>query len=174
MCIRDRLYNGSLAMFDFKVQRPIKVEIKGSAKVIDAETTTYDIPLANYLQFTDWRNVNFWNDLHLFYFYEIKGINIDTPNIETNVNGTRQKLSVAKPEVNINLVGVSLPVVSSTPSRPALDGKLGTITYRTNTGASVVNGYEIYVPIYVTYGLSATGDKSLKTELVIKVKPSYQ
>lgn len=168
-------YDGKLAMFDFKVQRPINVDIVGGpAEVIDAETTTYDIPLANYLQFTDWRNVNFWNDLHLFYFYEIKGINIDTDNIETNVNGRRQKLSVAKPEVVINLVGVNLPVVSSTPSRPALEGKLGTITYRTNTGASVVNGYEIYVPIYVTYGLSATGDKSLKTELVIKVKPSYQ
>lgn len=168
-------YDGSLAMFNFKVQRPVKVDIVGGpAEVIDAETTTYDIPLANYLQFTDWRNVNFWNDLHLFYFYEIKGINIDTPNIETNVNGSRQKLSVAKPEVQINLVGVNLPVVSSTPSRPALEGKLGTITYRTNTGASVVNGYEIYVPIYVTYGLSAAGDKSLKTELVIKVKPSYQ
>ncbi|MDD6123962.1 MAG: hypothetical protein PUB53_05920 [Bacteroidales bacterium] len=169
-------YDGSLAMFNFKVQRPVNVDIVGGpAEVIDAETTTYDIPLANYLQFTDWRNVNFWNDLHLFYFYEIKDINIDTPNIETNVNGSRQKLSVAKPEVQINLVGVNLPVVSSTPSRPALEGKLGTITYRTNTGASVVNGYEIYVPIYVTYGLSAgTGDKSLKTELVIKVKPSYQ
>lgn len=168
-------YDGKLAMFDFKVQRPVNVDIVGGpAEVIDAETTTYNIPLANYLQFTDWRNVNFWNDLHLFYFYEIKGINIDTDNIETNVNGTRQKLSVAKPEVVINLVGVNLPVVSSTPSRPALEGKLGTITYRTNTGASVVNGYEIYVPIYVTYGLSAAGDKSLKTELVIKVKPSYQ
>ena len=169
-------YDGSLAMFNFKVQRPVNVDIVGGpAEVIDTETTTYDIPLANYLQFTDWRNVNFWNDLHLFYFYEIKDINIDTPNIETNVNGSRQKLSVAKPEVQINLVGVNLPVVSSTPSRPALEGKLGTITYRTNTGASVVNGYEIYVPIYVTYGLSAgTGDKSLKTELVIKVKPSYQ
>ena len=168
-------YDGSLAMFNFKVQRPVTVDIVGGpAEVIDAETTTYNIPLANYLQFTDWRNVNFWNDLHLFYFYEIKDINIDTPNIETNVNGSRQKLSVAKPEVQINLVGVNLPVVSSTPSRPALEGKLGTITYRTNTGASVVNGYEIYVPIYVTYGLSATGDKSLKTELVIKVKPSYQ
>ena len=168
-------YDGKLAMFDFKVQRPVNVKIVGGpAEVIDAETTTYDIPLANYLQFTDWRNVNFWNDLHLFYFYEIKGINIDTPNIETNVNGRREKLSAAKPEVTINLGGVSLPVVSSTPSRPALDGKLGTIHYRTNTGASVVNGYEIYVPIYVTYGLSATGDKSLKTELVIKVKPSYQ
>lgn len=169
-------YDGKLAMFDFKVQRPINVGIVGGpAEVIDAETTTYDIPLANYLQFTDWRNVNFWNDLHLFYFYEIKGIDIDRDNIETNVNGTRQKLSVAKPEVKINIVGVNLPVTSKTPSRPALDGKLGTITYRTNTGASVVNGYEIYVPIYVTYGLSAgTGDKSLKTELVIKVKPSYQ
>ena len=169
-------YDGKLAMFDFKVQRPVNVDIVGGpAEVIDAETTTYDIPLANYLQFTDWRNVNFWNDLHLFYFYEIKGIDIDRDNIETNVNGRREKLSVAKPEVVITIDGVRLPVASSTPSRPALDGKLGTITYRTNTGASVVNGYEIYVPIYVTYGLSAgTGDKSLKTELVIKVKPSYQ
>lgn len=168
-------YDGGLAMFNFKVQRPVNVDIVGGpAEVIDAETTTYDIPLANYLQFTDWRNVNFWNDLHLFYFYEISNIQIDTDNIMTDVNGSKQKLSVAKPEVQINLTGVSLPVVSKNPTRPALDGKLGKITYRTNTGASVVNGYNIYVPIYVTYGLSATGDKSLKTELVIKVKPSYQ
>lgn len=169
-------YDGSLAMFKFKVQRPVNVDIVGGpAEVIDAETTTYDIPLANYLQFTDWRNVNFWNDLHLFYFYEITDIKIDTDNIMTDVNGSKQKLSVAKPEVQINLTGETLPVSSKNPTRPALDGKLGKITYRTNTGASVVNGYNIYVPIYVTYGLSAgTGDKSLKTELVIKVKPSYQ
>ena len=168
-------YDGKLAMFDFKVQRPINVDIVGGpAEVIDAETTTYDIPLANYLQFTDWRNVNFWNDLHLFYFYEITDIKIDTDNIMTDVNGSKQKLSVAKPEVQINLTGETLPVSSKNPTRPALDGKLGKITYRTNTGASVVNGYNIYVPIYVTYGLSAAGDKSLKTELVIKVKPSYQ
>lgn len=168
-------YDGSLAMFKFKVQRPVNVDIVGGpAEVIDAETTTYDIPLANYLQFTDWRNVNFWNDLHLFYFYEITDIKIDTDNIMTDVNGSKQKLSVAKPEVQINLTGETLPVSSKNPTRPALDGKLGKITYRTNTGASVVNGYNIYVPIYVTYGLSAAGDKSLKTELVIKVKPSYQ
>ena len=168
-------YDGSLAMFNFKVQRPVNVDIVGGpAEVIDAETTTYDIPLANYLQFTDWRNVNFWNDLHLFYFYEITDIKIDTDNIMTDVNGSKQKLSVAKPEVQINLTGETLPVSSKNPTRPALDGKLGKITYRTNTGASVVNGYNIYVPIYVTYGLSAAGDKSLKTELVIKVKPSYQ
>ena len=168
-------YDGSLAMFNFKVQRPVNVDIVGGpAEVIDAETTTYDIPLANYLQFTDWRNVNFWNDLHLFYFYEITDIKIDTDNIMTDVNGSKQKLSVAKPEVQIKLTGETLPVSSKNPTRPALDGKLGKITYRTNTGASVVNGYNIYVPIYVTYGLSAAGDKSLKTELVIKVKPSYQ
>lgn len=162
-----------LAMFNFKVQRPINVSVKGSATVRDAETTTYDIALADYLQFEDWRKVNFWNDLHLFYFYEIKGIQIIPSEITTDINGSREPLSSAKPEVHIDLTGVSLPVVSKNPIRPALDAKLGKLTYRTNTGASVVNGYKIYVPIYVTYGLSATGDKSLKTELEIEVLPSY-
>lgn len=163
-----------LATFNFKVQRPINVSVKGSATVRDAETTTYDIALADYLQFEDWRKVNFWNDLHLFYFYEIKGIQIIPSEITTDINGSREPLSTAKPEVHIDLTGVSLPVVSKNPIRPALDAKLGKLTYRTNTGASVVNGYKIYVPIYVTYGLSATGDKSLKTELEIEVLPSYQ
>ena len=179
------LYNGSLAMFDFKVQRPITVSIaNGPAEVIDAETTTYDIPLANYLVFTDWRNVNFWNDLHLFYFYEISDIKIDADNILADINKPNKKyeeldklddrLDAVKPEVHIDLSGVRLPVVSKNPTRPALDEKLGKITYRTNTGASVTKGYNIYVPIYVKYALSANNDMSLKTILKIHINPSYQ
>ena len=180
------LIDGNLAQFDFKVLRPIKevnaineVDTDEAGKpihhkVIDAQTSTYEVTLADHLQFIDWRGRDFWTDLQLFWFYQIEDIYTDKDEILTNANGRWEILKTAKPEIKVTLENESLPVSSSNPLLNPLRDKIGKLVYKNNTGATVVNKYQIKVPIYVTYALTGNVKNTIKTWITIEVNPSRQ
>ena len=121
----------------------------------------------------------------LFYFYEVKAVTVDIDNITTNVNNGelgKTKLSDAKPEIIITPVPSNFSTLSANSSITQIKNMMGGIKYE-NTGASVANGYDILVPVYVTYALSgqAGGTPSVDDNnftvhgyVQVKIKSSYQ
>ncbi len=148
--------NNSLAIYDVKVQRPLNLTTSGTGQITDGDPDKSEVKLGNFLSFTDWRNVSLNANPWLFYFYEVKAVTVDIDNITTNVNGGKlgkTKLSDAKPEIIITRVPSNFTGLSATSSLAQIKNMMGSIKYE-NTGASVANGYDILVPVYVTYALS--------------------
>lgn len=152
--------NNALAIYDVKVQRPLNLTTSGTGKIVDGDPDQSEVKLGNFLSFTDWRNVSLNANPWLFYFYEVNAVKVDIANITTNVNnGTlgSTKLSVAKPEIIITSVPSDFRTLTASSTLAQIKNMMGSIKYE-NTGASVANGYDIRIPVYVTYALSGVGD----------------
>lgn len=168
------LIDGSLAKFKVHALRPITMASSKKAAVTDADRSTYSFSIYDCLTFTDWRNIKFSANPWLFKFYEIKSVDIDYSAITAVIDGVEKELSIAKPEVTISKTGGSSVNLPNATTAAAAKSAMGQITYDRNSGSPVVTAYQIKVPVYVTYALSATNDKTLKTVITIDVKPSIQ
>lgn len=176
--------NNALAIYDVKVQRPLNLTTSGTGQITDADPDKSEVKLGDFLSFTDWRNISLNDNPWLFYFYEVSAVKVDIDNITTNVNnGTlgSTKLSVAKPEIQITSVASNFSALSATSTMAQIKNMMGSIKY-TNTGASVANGYDIRIPVYVTYALSGVGDGTAANDALytihgyvdVHINSSYQ
>ena len=168
------LIDGSLAKFKVHALRPITMASSKNAAVTDADRSTYNFSIYDCLTFTDWRNIKFSAKPWLFKFYEIKSVDIDYSAITAVIDGVEKELSIAKPEVTITKTNGTGNLYDADTADKAKKA-MGKITYVRNSGSPVVTKYQIKVPVYVTYALSAgNDDMTLRTVITIDVKPSIQ
>ncbi len=131
--------------------RPIDVAA-GEGKFQDAVDNGSTVNMLDLLSFTDWRNQAFSTTVKVNYFkyYGIKQIEVDIPNITTDLNGNdinSKKLSEVTNQLKITQ---TTPTITLNPIPEEIEeDTYGTVTYTNNGNA--VGAFNLRLPVTVTY-----------------------
>ena len=131
--------------FNVKFLRPISVS-GGNITFQDGKTGG-DVQTLD-LTFTDWRDHNFTNTSvtgghNYFVYYGVKSISVPEDLIETNINGTREKLNEVTSKITLDYTA------PSTNGTQIYANSYGYLKYENN--GTTVGNFELYIPVDVTY-----------------------
>lgn len=170
--------------FNVRFLRPINMDIKDGATMIDAQTKGSVVNFADYISFTDWRSddpMSFFSTHPWYYtYYGLKSITVGTvdPKDPSNlVNGAVSAGSL-KNVVTTTLGGGTLGTTTLAQVTPNMDiiftpatgtlgnYNMGTLTYY-NNGENFNKAFQIEVPLVLSYKWGY-----LTGKMVITVNPT--